>query len=511
MMNETKGTCILLVTMFVSSCPMEIQGQELFFKHFLKTFNYENPVFIQTNDMDQDLSKIDDDSIAILRYTTSKDEEQVAYHIQSLYNLSDITVVVFMDEGHTKLLDLLFNSMELFKRGLDGLISETDAKTGLNLTLRLDTRLYTYSSRVDSIHLNEMYNVNGKKKVEIVGIWKLNTGLIVPTKSLWERRSNLEGMSIRVTTINLQHLHEIHYDQSGESVIGGGGFCIELLDIMAKELNFTWKLQTSNDGHWGAMENGRWNGMIGMLINQQTDIAVAILTMTKERRKVVTFSRTIMNDELTLITAVEEQNANPWIYIDIFPHSAWYLSFAMVIGIAICFAMIHHSGLNYMHNQYDSENFTIMNGVGVSLTLLRQIYYDVNIISNSARILFFLSALSTFLLYEHYTAFLIASSTHGITDQIDSFRAVLDGGYQVYVMKNSAQHDLLRYAEPGSSTHELYHKTMKDKPNVFLQSREDREEILLTKGTFIYGSSVFYRAQYKNILYYNIQGISDSN
>ena len=74
-----------------------------------------------------------------------------------------------------------------------------------------------------------------------------------------------------------------------------------------------------------------------------------------------------------------------------------------------------------------TERFTLLNGFGVSLTFLRQIYYDVNINGRSTRILFLLSAVYTYLLFVHFTAYLTASSTSVTRSSITSFADVLSG------------------------------------------------------------------------------------
>ena len=241
-MEGGKEACILVVIIFVNGF-LEIEGEALFFSDFLKFFNYENPVFIITDELDVEFSSTANDSGAasLISYTANKDEEHVADHLQNLYNLSEMTMIVFMDKGHQKLLDLLFNELQLFKKGLTGLVSEADINAGLNLTLRLDTKLYEYKSEGESISLQEAYVVNRKKRVQTVGTWTVSQGLTVPSANMWERRSNLEGMLVRVATVDWPLLHEIHYDHPGETVIGGGGFFIELFDILAKELNFTWE------------------------------------------------------------------------------------------------------------------------------------------------------------------------------------------------------------------------------------------------------------------------------
>ena len=326
---------------------------------------------------------------------------------------------------------------------------------------------------------------------------------------MWERRTDMEGLPIRVATISVPSLSELHYDKSGSSIIEGTGLFLEPLTILAEKLNFTLKLMVSNDGQWGAMyDNGTWNGMVAMLMKEQADIAGAGLSVNKERGMVITFSRPIAEERLTLISASNlASQANPWIYFEIFPHAAWYINFAIVIGISTCFTIINHTGVNYMHDKLDSEKFTFLNGFGLSLTLFRQIYYDVNINGKSTRILFFISAVSTYLLYVHYTAFLTALSTSVKKSPISSFRDVLNGGYDVSVVVNTVDHDILRSAKPGTAMNEVYHDTMKDRPGAYLQSYTEVTKILLSKNALFYGSDFYTQALHDGLTILDIQGL----
>ena len=47
------------------------------------------------------------------------------------------------------------------------------------------------------------------------------------------------------------------------------GYCIDLLNELARILKFTYEIYPSPDGLYGVeMENGTWNGMIGELLNK---------------------------------------------------------------------------------------------------------------------------------------------------------------------------------------------------------------------------------------------------
>ena len=49
------------------------------------------------------------------------------------------------------------------------------------------------------------------------------------------------------------------------------GYCIRLLNELARNLKFTYDIYPSPDGLYGAeTENGTWNGLIGELMNKVT-------------------------------------------------------------------------------------------------------------------------------------------------------------------------------------------------------------------------------------------------
>ena len=495
-----------------------IEGNQSFFDDFLNHFDADDPLFICSDEFEQDIGSINNKSTTgFVIYTKNKEEEQVLHQLHQLFLLGDLTMVVFIDDGHHKLLDQLINDLQLFNKGLRGLISEFDITMSFSFSLHLDTQLYIYAPEGETISLKEAYGVNGNTKVEIVGTWKDSTGLIVPTSSIWERRRNLEGLSIRVATMSFPPMQNLYYDTSGQSIIGCGGLFLDPMNILASKLNFTVNFMIPGDGAWGALTtNGTWTGMIGMLIKDEVDIAAADLSATEARQRVVKFSNAIAEEVVTLVAAPSgETEANSWIYFEIFPYSAWYLCSGMILVLSTCFYVVDSTGINVLHGQFDSEKFSFMNGMGLSLTFFRQIYYNVNIKCKSTKLLFILSALSTYLLYIHYVAYLTAASTHTKTNKISSFWDVISGEYQVSVWKYGVFHDLLRYANRGTAMGEVYHKTMKNRPSAFIESIVDLRKLLASektsKKTLIYAGDLYLKSQYENLQYLNIQVLIEMN
>jgi ABC-type amino acid transport substrate-binding protein len=89
------------------------------------------------------------------------------------------------------------------------------------------------------------------------------------------------------------------------SKTGGGqeGYLVDLMRVLAEKATSEFsgeeirhRFHLVSDGKYGMPDaNGRWDGMIGEVINGQADVAVAAITVNKARREVVYFSHPFMS------------------------------------------------------------------------------------------------------------------------------------------------------------------------------------------------------------------------
>ena len=68
-------------------------------------------------------------------------------------------------------------------------------------------------------------------------------------------------------------------------------FSIDLLRLLTKELDLTFTVKIVSDNEYGSYRDGKWNGMVGELLDDVVDIAVGPLTITYDREKVVYFTK----------------------------------------------------------------------------------------------------------------------------------------------------------------------------------------------------------------------------
>ena len=293
-------TLILAVLLLVCQCSSgTLQFAFSVAEHVGEHLGAEYLVLISKDSFESDLSG---NALAIptslISYTVNKDERKMAKKLEELRLAGYLNFIVFLDDGHKGLLKILVNELQLFNSGVSGLCDEADF-SGTYLQLRLDTKLYFYSGDESFVSLWETYSVNGITIINKIGAWNESAGLSIPSPNMidiWHRRTSLHGLTVNVASINRRYLHEIYYEgypkeynpklkyrkKNGVSklaVIGGGGIFLEPLNILSDYLNFTLNLSASIDDKWGSVnDKGIWNGMIGMVVRGEADIAAASLT-----------------------------------------------------------------------------------------------------------------------------------------------------------------------------------------------------------------------------------------
>ncbi|XP_001660418.2 ionotropic receptor 25a [Aedes aegypti] len=72
---------------------------------------------------------------------------------------------------------------------------------------------------------------------------------------------------------------------------GFKGYCIDLLDEIAKIVKFDYEIKEVEDGKFGNMnEKGEWNGIVRKLIDKQADIGLGSMSVMAERETVIDFT-----------------------------------------------------------------------------------------------------------------------------------------------------------------------------------------------------------------------------
>ncbi|XP_066264897.1 glutamate receptor ionotropic, delta-1-like [Branchiostoma lanceolatum] len=111
------------------------------------------------------------------------------------------------------------------------------------------------------------------------------------------------------------------------------GFCIDLINALAEQLDFTYELYEPEDGQYGAeKDDGTWSGMVGELVSGRADIALAAMTISSKREKVVDFTSQYMDYGTGLIMKKPKEGMRE--------QFAFFLPFKMTVWIVVVASIV---------------------------------------------------------------------------------------------------------------------------------------------------------------------------
>uniref|UniRef100_A0A1I8G515 PBPe domain-containing protein n=1 Tax=Macrostomum lignano TaxID=282301 RepID=A0A1I8G515_9PLAT len=204
------------------------------------------------------------------------------------------------------------------------------------------------------------------------------------------------------------------------------GFCIDMLNLIAQQVGFNYTVHLVKDGNYGAVngsnEDGRetWNGMIGELINHEADLAIASLTITYERERVIDFTTPYMSLGLSIMFKRPEKS-KPHLFSFLQPLSVpvWgYMLAAYVIVSFVLFVVARVSPYEWQNphpcepdNNEVENQFSLLNSLWFNAGSLMQQGSEISPRALSTRLISGIWWFFTLIMISSYTANLAAFLT----------------------------------------------------------------------------------------------------
>ncbi|XDC62845.1 hypothetical protein R6Z07M_014027 [Ovis aries] len=171
-----------------------------------------------------------------------------------------------------------------------------------------------------------------------IGQWHVADGLSMDSRLYASNISDsLFNTTLVVTTI-LENpylmLKGNHQEMEGNDRYEG--FCVDMLQELAEILRFNYKIRLVGDGVYGVPEaNGTWTGMVGELIARKADLAVAGLTITAEREKVIDFSKPFMTLGISILYRVHMgRRPGYFSFLDPFSPGVWLFMLLAYLAVS---------------------------------------------------------------------------------------------------------------------------------------------------------------------------------
>ncbi|KAH7947779.1 hypothetical protein HPB52_015796 [Rhipicephalus sanguineus] len=131
-----------------------------------------------------------------------------------------------------------------------------------------------------------------------IGTWSPSAGLNITEDE--DEDDGEEDEVLRVLSVPVSPFMIVK-EVDGKAVYSG--FCVDLLDKLSAELDFKYELHVlADDARGRPNDTGHWDGMIGEVIAGKADLALADLTITEMRERVIDFTLPYMTAGLVAVT-----------------------------------------------------------------------------------------------------------------------------------------------------------------------------------------------------------------
>ncbi|ESO90628.1 hypothetical protein LOTGIDRAFT_123068, partial [Lottia gigantea] len=268
---------------------------------------------------------------------------------------------------------------------------------------------------VDIMHLQF------ERKLRRVGTWTIEGGFKTNLTRPGNERIKLEPNRTRIVTTILEPPFTVERAPvDGVPFTGNDryeGFCIDLARMVAKKVGYEYVIKLVDDRSYGSkLQNGTWTGMIGELVRREADIAVAPLTITQARERVVDFTKPFLNTGISIMIK-KPMKSKPGVFSFMSP-LAKYVWVCIILGFLavgiVLFLVGRFSPLEWVPEEDSEESnnvFTIGNTMWFALGALMQQGSDISPRSISGRIVGSAWWFFTLIIISSYTANLAAFLT----------------------------------------------------------------------------------------------------
>ena len=124
--------------------------------------------------------------------------------------------------------------------------------------------------------------------------------------------------------------------KQADGSIKWSGLTFDILDELARDLNFSYVVSEPPDGQYGVEEeDGNWTGMIRQVQKREVDFAAAAFSVTIQREQVIDFAAPFFHDQSVVIMKLPADDTKIFLYAYPFRREVW-----ICLGISISLAAV---------------------------------------------------------------------------------------------------------------------------------------------------------------------------
>ncbi|XP_073988770.1 glutamate receptor ionotropic, kainate 2-like isoform X2 [Rhodnius prolixus] len=291
---------------------------------------------------------------------------------------------------------------------------------GISGLVKFDHQGFRTDISLDVIELTE-------KGISKRGTWNSTEGLNISLPSA--RESQLDaGDDLRNTTfivlIALTHPYGMLREAS-KKLVGNDrfeGFGIDLIHELSLMSGFNYTFHVQEGGSSGNPDKvtGKWDGMIGEVLAGRADLAIADITITRERERDADFTMPFMNLGISILHR-KPTKAPPSLFsfLSPFSYEVWGYMIAAYLGVSLLLFVMGRISPYEWTNPYPcieepealENQFTLLNSLWFTIGSLMQQGSEIAPISVSTRMVAAIWWFFTLIMVSSYTANLAAFLT----------------------------------------------------------------------------------------------------
>lgn len=193
------------------------------------------------------------------------------------------------------------------------------------------------------VNFNLEYILHKNNTFKKVGTWNLDEKLSDKSKHSFDfGLQAIKNKTLKVTVARTSPY--VMYRENYTELTGNDryeGYCIDLMNKLAKKLQFNYIIKEVADGQYGKIQNGSWTGMVRELLDWQADLAIVDLTITKERQSAVDFTHPFMTLGIAIMYKKPKmEEAELYSFLMPFSNEVWLSTWSAYVGISLTLWMI---------------------------------------------------------------------------------------------------------------------------------------------------------------------------
>ncbi|XP_043794556.1 glutamate receptor ionotropic, kainate 2-like isoform X4 [Apis laboriosa] len=276
------------------------------------------------------------------------------------------------------------------------------------------------------------------------------------------------------------------------------GFCVDLIEEIAKLLNFKYEFELVPDGNYGTLnkETKQWNGLIRRLLDHDADLAICDLTITYERESAVDFTMPFMNLGISILyRKPEEKEPDLFSFLSPLSTDVWIYMATAFLAVSIMLFLQARMAPGEWDNPHpcnpDPEelenNFDLKNSMWLTVGSLMQQGSDILPKAPSIRMVAGMWWFFTLIMVSSYTANLAAFLT---VDKMDNpIKGVEDLAKQTKIKYGAVAGGSTStfFRDSNYSTYQRMWAAMQEaRPSVFTKSNDEGVDRVLKKRDYAF-------------------------